>query len=611
MTPSNAASPGKKGDTSATLRVAVLEMWSAADQITKRFLIGTLLLVLASSVAAALAPLVLKALIDTLDFDGISAIGVGAVYLILLYAFCQWFSRSLGELRAMLLGRTDQRLQRQLSDRFFRHVMCLPLRFHLERKTGALNQTLTNGLLGYRIVLFHLVNGILPIVVEFAAMCVILVTLGHPVFIVIIGLSVLLYAVAFWVGAKRVSGPASEASTAHIDTGAVITDSILNFETVKYFNGVSRVHDRFRGALKRTEARWARLFARRLESGVVIATIFTLSLGLSVYVAAKAVLDGNMSIGEFVLVNAYVLQLARPLELLGFAFRDIVQGVAFIDKTTAVSSEKREHSDTNEGGPLPFGTGKLVFDKVSFAYEADRMVLRNVSFSVAPGGTLAIVGASGSGKSSIIRLLVRLLEPTSGTISIGGRSLSSIPVAALRDAIAVVPQETALFNDSIAYNIGFGKDGCTFDEIVAAARIAGAHDFVLNLPDAYDTKIGERGVKLSGGERQRIAIARAAIKKPEMFAFDEPTASLDSTTEHAILQNFVEMTEDTTVVIIAHRLSTVVHADEIVVLDAGCVIERGTHAALVRERGVYAGMWFRQYQEASRRNRCMASVLQT
>jgi ATP-binding cassette subfamily B protein len=507
----------------------------------------------------------------------------------------------------MLLGRADQRVNKQLSSKFFGHVISLPLRFHLNQQIGALSQTLTNGLLGYRSFLHHLVNSILPVLIELTTMGVILVSLGHTVFFVIIGTSVMAYAVAFWIGAMRIGVPARDVSNAHISAGAVFSDSFLNYETVKYFNGESQARVRLLAALRKTESLWARLYARKMENGVVIATIFTSSLGLSMYCAAVAVKQGSMSIGEFVLVNAYVIQLIRPLEMIGFAFRDIVQGLAFLEKMVGLLGEKREVDIARDPAPVSVGFGELAFRNVSLSYDADRLILKNVSFVAAPGETLAIVGASGSGKSSLIRLLLRLLDPSAGRISIDGISLSNIPRFTLREAVAVVPQDIALFNDSVAYNIAFGRHGSTREEIALAAKVAHIHDFILSLPNGYDTQVGERGIRLSGGEKQRIAIARAAIKRPKIFVFDEATSSLDSRTERVILENLVRTAGTAMTIIVAHRLSTVVHANEIVVLDGGSVIERGTHEALMRQGGKYATMWHAQHEEIYRKEAVFAS----
>ncbi len=495
----------------------------------------------------------------------------------------------------MYFGRAEQRMQRQLSDRLFQHVMSLPLRFHLDRKTGALNQTLTNGLIGYRLVLQHLTLTVLPVVVELGTMTAVLLLLDNAVFLAIIGASVLFYVIAFWDGVARIRRPARAASNAHIDANAVLTDSILNYETVKYFGAEPKIQGRFVKALAKTENHWSSLFRRKMENGLAVAGIFALSLGTSVCVAAYEVQRGNMSVGEFVLVNTYVIQLARPLEMIGFAFRGIAEGMAFVEKMTELINQKAETDLADGPGSFPASPPPdLIFERVSYAYRSDRLVLDDVNFVVPSGETVAIVGTSGSGKSSLVRLLMRLDEPAAGAILLNGVPLAKIPLTVLRDAIAVVPQDIALFNDTIAYNIGFGSKNGTKADIVSAAKIAHIHDFVIGLPDGYETKVGERGLKLSGGEKQRIAIARAVIKKPSIFVFDEATSSLDSNAERTILRDLIRIAKTTTTVIIAHRLSTVMHANEIVVMRHGRVAEHGTHRDLLRRDGQYAEMWYAQ-----------------
>jgi ABC-type transport system involved in Fe-S cluster assembly fused permease/ATPase subunit len=586
-----AGASGLRLGSAALLRDALQHMWSVSDRSAKRLIAVTLSLTLASAIVVALSPTLLQLLVDTLARGRAAPFSIAPAYLALAYASAHWLSRSLKESRGLFLGRADQRVYRLLSDRFFRHIMSLSLPFHLNRKTGALSQTLTNGLVGYSLLLHHLINSILPVLIELATMGAVLALLGHSLFLAIAAISVGLYAIAFWMAALRIRDPAREASGAHIAAGALFTDSILNYETVKYFNGESLVHGRFIAALTSSEDRWTRLYRRKAENGVVVATIFAGSLGLSVYVAARAVQHGTMSLGEFVLVNAYMIQLTRPLEMLGFAFRDIVQGVAFIERMSELLVMESPADLSGDHRFVSFDRKEFEFDNISFAYDANRRVLHNVSFVVPSGKTLAIVGPSGSGKSSIIRLLLRMWEPDKGQILLGGVPLPNISVSALRDAIAVVPQDTTLFNDSIAYNIGFGRRGSTREEIVEAATVAGIHESILRLPDGYDTVVGERGLRLSGGEKQRVAIARAVIKQPNMFVFDEATSSLDSKTERAILKSLAAVSENTTTLIVAHRLSTVVHADEIAVLDDGCIVGRGTHDMLMRQGGVYEAMW--------------------
>jgi ATP-binding cassette subfamily B protein len=309
------------------------------------------------------------------------------------------------------------------------------------------------------------------------------------------------------------------------------------------------------------------------------------------FYAASDVARGAMTVGDFVLVNAYVVRLVQPLELLGFAVGDIAQGLAFLQSMLDLFAEKTEGDHSRAPQSAKSTQGELIFDRVSFSYREERAVIKDVSFSVPAGKTVAVVGVSGSGKSSLIRLLFRLYEPDSGRILLDGAPIKDLSLSAVRQAIAVVPQDTVLFHDTIANNIGFGRAGSTQPEIQEAARIANLHDFILSMPEGYDTPVGERGLKLSGGERQRVAIARAALKRPRIFVFDEATSSLDTQTERDILHNLLDVSARSTTLVIAHRLSTVVHADEILVLDRGVIIERGTHEELKELGGAYAALW--------------------
>lgn len=372
-----------------------------------------------------------------------------------------------------------------------------------------------------------------------------------------------------------------------------MTDSILNYETVKYFTAESIVQEKVSQALSRTEIEWVGFYRQYAASGVGVATIFATFLAINVLYAAHEVQAARMTVGDFVLVNTYMLQVVRPVEMLGYAMQGLAQGVAMLDKMLALFRETPELQRTDDRLPLG-GSGKLEFDAVSLSYRSNRSVLKCVSFRVPAGKTLGVVGASGSGKSTLVRLLMRLFEPDAGRILVDGVPISELSLPKLRQSIAVVPQDTVLFDDTIAYNIAFGRAGSTFEEIAAAARLAHLHDFIMSLPEQYDTRVGERGVKLSGGERQRVSIARATIKRPRIYVFDEATSSLDSHTEREILRNLQEVARDSTTLVIAHRLSTVVQADEIVVLDGGVIVEQGTHMALLRQKGRYAALWAAQ-----------------
>lgn len=577
--------------------------WAYAFQILRQesdgrvFALATfaLLLVLAASAMAALAPLLLKVIVDHLTAIGTQHGAHFAIAVAILgYAGTRWCARTLGELRSLIIGRIDQRLGRLLSLRLFKHIMALPLRYHRNNRAGALNQTLANSLVGYRMVLQHLVTTVLPVLLEISMMSAVLLALGHPVFLAIIVSTLCCYFTAFFLGAVQLTAPARAASSAHIDASALMTDNILNYETVKALCLEAHTHQRMDNALAQTERHWIQLYSRKALNGTVIGTIFALSLGVSIYVAARAVQRGQMTIGDFVLVNTYLLQIFSPMEMLGYAFRDISQGVAFIEKMIAILQKTPEKLPIASCRPLPQGDGRLDFEAVSFSYDSKQPILQDITFAVAAGRTVALVGASGSGKSTLIRLLVRFWEPDSGRILIDGVSITELLVSSLRRAVAIVPQDTVLFNESIAYNIAVGRPNSSFQEIVEAAKLAHIHDSIMARPKGYQTLVGDRGLKLSGGELQRIAIARATLKRPRIFVFDEATSSLDSRTERSIVTNLREISRQTTTIVVAHRLSTIVAADEILVLQCGRIAERGTHTDLLRRHGVYHDIWSAQ-----------------
>jgi ATP-binding cassette subfamily B protein len=401
----------------------------------------------------------------------------------------------------------------------------------------------------------------------------------------------------FWYSAYTIMAAARAASESQVNATAVMTDSILNYETVKYFTAESVVQARVSRALSQTEDGWVGFYRRYAYNGLGVATIFAGFLGVTILHAAHEVQGGRMTVGSFVLVNTYMLQVVRPVEMLGYAMQTLSQGMAFLGKMFEILREKTEAFSPGDisaaGGG---GAGRLDFEGVGVSYRSDRVILKDVNFTLPAGKTLGVVGGSGAGKSTLVRLLVRLIEPDTGRILLDGTSIGDLPLATVRQAIAVVPQDTVLFNDTIGYNIAFGKAGSTRAEIEHAARLAHLHDFIMSLPEGYDTRVGERGVKLSGGEKQRVSIARAAIKRPRIYVFDEATSSLDSNTEREILRNLREISRFSTTVVIAHRLSTVVHADEIVVLEGGTIVESGSHAALLRQNGRYASLWEAQQQ---------------
>lgn len=590
------------------LREAIRLFWAEADASVRTRIALALALVVAAGMMAALAPIALKLVVDSFSGDSSSTTYLTPALLIAGYVLSQYLARAATELRVLVQGGADRRIQRSLSRRLFGHIMRLPLRFHLDRKSGAIGQTLTMGLAGYQQVLQQLLYTVIPVVVEITTIFAVLVHLDHPAYLVILGTAAVLYFIAYTVGAAHIAGPSRAVSSASIDAHAVLTDTLLNYETVKYFNAESAVTGRYDCALLDTESHWGRFYRVLALNGLAVATIFGVSLGAALAFAAREVARGTMTVGDFVLVNAYVLQIVRPLEMLGVAARSLSQGVAYLHRMLELFREKTEPAPALDHLSHDDAGGELIFDHVTFSYRPERRVLEDVSFIVPAGRTVAIVGVSGSGKSSLIRLLFRLYEPDAGRVLLDGRPISEISLESLRHAIAVVPQDTVLFNDTIGHNIGFGKQGCTREEIEHAASLAHLHEFISSLPDKYDTVVGERGLKLSGGEKQRVAIARAALKRPRIYVFDEATSSLDSRTEGEILRNLIDLSRLSTTLIIAHRLSTVVHADEIVVLDRGVIAERGTHAELLQRRGPYAVLWRAQQSAPPERGESAASV---
>jgi ABC-type transport system involved in Fe-S cluster assembly fused permease/ATPase subunit len=587
----------------ATLGEVFHLIWTDASRFVKLRLGSATLLVIVAAILTALGPVALKLVVDRFTGHG-SAQSFSPIVLITAYALSQWLARSAGEIRGLVYARAERRMFRTLSERLFAHLMQLPLRFHLNRQTGAISQTLANGLQGYQMVLHHIVFTFLPVGAQLGTIVLVLARLNHPVFLGIFCGAFALYAGAFSYAAVTTSRAAKQASSAHVDANAAMTDSILNYETVKYFTAEAVVQDRVSQALSRAEMQWVAFYRQYAVNGLGVSTIFAVFLGLAMLFAAREVSIGRMTVGDFVLVNSYMLQVMQPVEMLGYAVQGLSQGTAMLAKMMSLFREETEPTQvltSLSAQPAPMRAvpvdaetappSALKFENVGLSYTSDRSVLQGVSFWVPAGKTVGIVGASGSGKSTLVRLLVRLIEPDHGRILLDGTPISEVPLRILRQSVAVVPQDTILFNDTIGYNIGFGQIGSSRWEIERAAKLAHLHEFVAGLPDGYDTRVGERGVKLSGGEKQRISIARAALKRPRIYVFDEATSSLDSRTESAILTSLQELARSSTTLVIAHRLSTVVHADEIVVLDQGRITERGSHSALLQQSGHYAALW--------------------
>jgi len=561
-----------------------------ADPETDLRLVMVVVLLLATAGLNAATPVFYKHLIDHF----VSSSAAIPIFLLVAYISAQSFARVFAELRWRTYGRIEQRMQRRLALRLFDHVHGLSLRFHLERRTGALQQILGNGLLGYCLVLQNLLYVMIPLVFELLLTGGVVTTLGKPVFLAILIATAILYVIATMKGIEKQRVLQRKAATAQIEAAAVTTDSYLNYETIKYFDSENTVRGRLDQCLGRSEDGWTKYYDRRTITGLTQTLCLALGLASTLVFAVIDLSAGSMTVGGFVMVVSCFLQVMRPLEGFGFAYREIKTGFTYVGQVMDLLDERPEIQNLPTATPLPPGPGDVLFDRVSFSYDTERPILRDVSFRIPAGRTLAIVGPSGAGKSTISRLLFRFYDVTGGHIEIDGCPLRDATIESVQRSIAVVPQDTVLLNDTLAFNIGIARASCSRLEIQEAARLAGISDFIESLPDGYDTMVGERGLKLSGGEKQRIAIARAVLKRPRIFVFDEASSSLDSETEHLIQQNIERVAHGVTTLLIAHRLSTVVHADEILVLAGGQVVERGRHDELLAQGGIYSGMWQRQ-----------------
>jgi ABC-type transport system involved in Fe-S cluster assembly fused permease/ATPase subunit len=575
-------------------------VWGIGDRYTKLRIAGIVGLVIATSLLVALTPVALKLAIDGLSGKGPATGYLGPAALIVLYVAGQYLTRCFSELRFLAHGQVQGRIYRNVGLRMFEHLVRLPMKFHVERRTGAMGQIAEQGVSGCEQLLHNIIFTILPVALEFAAVAAVLMHFGHPVYFAALAFSAVAYVIVFERGASGARQPARAMSEARIEAHATLTDNLLNAETIKYYDAERIVCRRYDAALAKVEAAWRRLARQSAGNGMWVAMVFALSLGGSLLYACHEVLRGSMTVGDFVLINSYIIRFVEPLELVGLALREIVRALASLQGLFQLFEEEPEIDAIPAGVHRQQGSGELRFEAVTFGYRRDHLVLKDVTLQVLAGRTLAVVGVSGSGKSSMIRLLFRLYEPSSGRIVLDGVPISQLSLSLLRQAIAVVPQDTVLFHETLANNIAFGKHGASRAEIEEAARIAKLHAFIARQPDGYETIVGERGLKLSGGERQRVAIARAALKRPRIFVFDEATSSLDTRTEREILKNLREMAKHSTTLVIAHRLSTVTHADEIVVLHEGAIVERGVHRDLLHLNGRYAALWRAQQDEAER-----------
>ena len=567
---------------------------------------GRIALALACLVFAKLAglsvPIVLKNLVDGLNLptDGASLMLVLPVGLLLAYGAARLSERVFTELRQIVFARVMARSARTVMLKVFRHLHALSLRFHLNRKTGGVSRDVERGGSSISDLLDWTLYTIFPTILEVTLVTIVLVVLYDTGFALITGLTL----VAYIVWTLRVTEWRTKYYRASVEAdtaaSASAVDSLLNYETVKYFNNEEHEARRFDSSLRTKEE--AEVLSYKTLAVLNIGQNAIISIGVTALMwrAASGVVSGELTVGDLVLVNAYLLQLAAPLNFLGMMYREVKQALTNIEKLWNLLDENREVQDRPDAQVLQASRPVVAFEDVRFAYDERREILHGISFHIPAGGTVAVVGHSGSGKSTLARLLYRFYDVGAGHIRIDGVDLRDYTQDSLRAAIGIVPQDTVLFNDSIRYNIRYGRVDASDAEVEDAARAAHIHDFIAALPEGYDSPVGERGLKLSGGEKQRVAIARALLKNPAILIFDEATSALDSKSERAIQAELDRIQQGRTTLVIAHRLSTVMNADRILVMDAGRIIEQGTHAELLAADGHYAQMWRLQQREQSR-----------
>ncbi|WOB09330.1 ABC transporter ATP-binding protein/permease [Piscinibacter gummiphilus] len=591
---SAAASTGPRSDWS-TLRKLLPYLWHYRWRVLLAlgFMVG-------AKTANVSVPLLLKELVDSMSLKpgDVRAVLVVPMGLLVAYGALRLSTSLFTELRELVFAKATEGTARSISLSVFRHLHSLSLRFHLERQTGGMTRDIERGTRAVHSLISYSLYSIVPTLIE-VVMVLTLLGVKFDAWFAWITIMALVIYIAFTITVtnwrtqfrKQVNELDSTSHTRAID-------SLLNYETVKYFNNEDFEAKRYDESLERL--RRAQLKAQTTLSILNTGQQLIIAVGLvaMLWMATRGVVDGRMTLGDLVMVNAFMIQLYIPLNFLGVIYREIKQSLTDLDKMFTLMEREREVDDAPGAQPLQVKDGHVKFSHVNFAYEPARPILHDVSFEIPAGKTVAVVGPSGSGKSTLARLLYRFYDVNSGAISIDGQDIRTVKQGSVREAIGIVPQDTVLFNDTVAYNIAYGRTGATREQIEAAAKAARIHDFIVSTPKGYDTAVGERGLKLSGGEKQRVAIARTLLKNPPIMIFDEATSALDSANERAIQAELQGVARNKTALVIAHRLSTVVEAHQILVMEQGRIVERGTHAELLALGGRYASMWQLQQNSA-------------
>jgi ATP-binding cassette, subfamily B, heavy metal transporter len=591
------------------LRELAPYIWPAGrPDLRWRVVFALIALIIAKGITL-MVPIAYKAVVDLLTGEAtgkeITAVGLAAspVFLIVAYGVGRVMMVVFAQFRDVWFTAVAQNAVRKLANRTFSHLHELSLRFHLERRTGGLNRVIERGVTGVDTIVRMAVLNSIPTAVELLMISGLIAYYFGWIYVVVVLVTVALYvAFTFWASERRIA-IRRDMNDSDTEAHAKAVDSLLNYETVKYFGNEAHEARRFDASMARYERAAIRTYTSLGWLNAGQAVIFTLGTVICMLLAARDVVAGTLTIGGFVMINAILMQLYLPLNFMGMVYREIKQGLIDIETMFALLHEPAEVADRPGAKPLRVTKGEVKFENVSFAYDPERQILKNVSFEVPAGKMIAIVGPSGAGKSTISRILFRFYELSSGRVLIDGQDIRDVTQASLRAAIGMVPQDTVLFNDTIFYNIRYGRPEASDAQVREAARLAQIHEFIMTLPQGYDSLVGERGLKLSGGEKQRVAIARTILKSPPILMLDEATSALDSHTEMDIQDALERVARERTSLVIAHRLSTVVHADNIIVLDHGAIVEQGTHLELLARGGLYASLWARQREADQARER--------